>query len=124
MIDFENGDVIKLHRIDNEDVSEHVLELFIDGERLIGAYKTMRDSVVFTNKRVIAVNVQGTTGKKTDYLSLPYSKITAYSVETSGVIDIDSELELYFSGLGQVAFEFTGTSDVREICRVISEFIL
>ena len=67
--------------------------LLINGEEIIGAYKAMRDYCVFTNKRVIAVNVQGMTGKKKDFTSLPYSKVSAYSIETAGVFDLDSELE-------------------------------
>jgi hypothetical protein len=56
--------------------------------------------------------------------SLPYSKIQAYSVETAGVFDIDSELELWFSGLGKVKLEFVSHADVPAICRMISEFVL
>jgi len=39
---------------------------------VIDAYKAMRDGVVFTTKRIIAVNVQGITGSKKDFTSLPY----------------------------------------------------
>ena len=56
--------------------------------------------------------------------SLPYSKIQAYSVETAGVFDIDSELELWFGGLGKVKLEFVSRTDVPAICRMISEFVL
>lgn len=84
----------------------------------------MRDFVVFTNKRIITVNVQGLTGKKVDYTSLPYSKITAYSIETAGTFDLDSELELWFSGLGKVKLEFKGNVDIKEINRVISNHCL
>ena len=76
--------------------------MLINGEQVLSAYQTIRDFVVFTNKRVISVNVQGMTGKKKDYTSLPYSKISAFSVETLGVFDLDSELEMYFSGLGKM----------------------
>ncbi|WP_244663289.1 PH domain-containing protein [Vibrio harveyi] len=59
----------------------------IDGESIFAGFKTVRDQVVFTNKRVIAANVQGITGSKVDYTSLPYSKINAFSIETSGTLD-------------------------------------
>lgn len=72
----------------------------------------------------IAVNIQGLTGKKKDYTSLPYSKISVFSVETAGVFDLDSELEMYFSGLGKVRFEFTDASDVVEIGKVIEMYAL
>ena len=122
MIDFKNGSFLKLRKSDG--AADAVTQLLIPGEHIIGSYKSIRDSVTFTNKRVIAVNVQGMTGKKKDYTSLPYSKIQAFSVETAGVLDLDSELELWFSGLGIVKFEFTGASDIVGIGQAIGEFIL
>ena len=123
MIDFQNGSVFKLKKTDNS-VAKDVTALFVQGEDIISCYKSVRDYVVFTNKRVIAVNVQGVTGKKKDFTSLPYSKIQAFSVETSGVLDLDSELEMYFSGLGKVKFEFSGASDIVQIGKTIGTFIL
>ncbi len=101
-----------------------VKDLLISGEEIIGSYVAMRDRVVFTNKRIISCNVQGMTGKKVDYTSIPYSKIQTYSVETSGVFDLDAELELWLSGVGKVKFELSGGTDIKELCRIISEFIL
>jgi len=118
MIDFENKSVFKLK--ENFDYGSKVADLLIEGERIVGAYKSMRDGVVFTDRRLIAVNVQGLTGSKVDYTTLPYSNVVAFSVETSGTFDIDSELELYFSALGRVRFEFTGKTNVVEIAKLIS----
>jgi hypothetical protein len=99
-------------------------DFLIGGEEVIGAYQSVRDGVVFTNKRIIAINIQGLTGKKKDFTSIPYSKITTFSLETAGFFDLDSELEIYLSGVGKVKFQFTDATDVKEICRVISEFAL
>ena len=123
MIDFKNGTFVKLKKTGN-DVAKDVAQLYVAGEQTVSCYKGMRDYVVFTNKRIFSVNVQGMTGKKKDFTSLPYSKIQAFSVETAGVLDMDSELELYFSGLGMVKFEFSGASDVVQIGRIIGEYVL
>ena len=123
MIDFKNGSYIKLSKTNN-DAAKDVLPLFVPGEEIIGTYKALRDYVVFTNKRIIAVNVQGMTGKKKDFTNMPYSKIQVFSIETAGVLDLDSELEVYFSGLGLVKFEFSGNSDIVAIGRQISGAIL
>ena len=61
-------------------------------QQIIDTFKGVRDGVVFTNKIIISINVQGLTGTKKDFSSLPYSKIQAFSVETAGVFDLDSEL--------------------------------
>ena len=124
MIDFENGSVFKLRRTGSLHNEKLISPLFVTGEEFIGEYQSVRDFVVFTNKRVIAVNVQGVTGKKKDFTILPYSKIQLFSIETSGVLDIDSELELYFSSVGKIIFEFTGGSDIVRIGQAISEYIL
>ena len=124
MIDFTNSAYVKMKQIDPSGVLSEIEPLMVKGENVIGAYKAMRDYCVFTDKRVIAVNVQGMTGKKKDFTSLPYSKISAFSVETSGVLDMDSELEMYFSGLGKVKFEFTGRSDIVQIGQIIGSYAL
>ncbi|WP_425137062.1 PH domain-containing protein, partial [Enterococcus faecalis] len=57
MIDFNNKGFFKLKQ--NNEYAERVSALLLDGEEVIDAYKAMRDGVVFTTKRIIAVNVQG-----------------------------------------------------------------
>ncbi len=76
--------------------------------------------VVFTNRRVICVNVQGMTGLKKDFTSIPYSSIQMFSVETAGPMDIDSELVLFLAGIGKITFEFSGFSNVVAIGQAIS----
>lgn len=124
MIDFKNSSYLKLKQIDKTKGGELVEMLLTDGEQVISAYKTVRDSVVFTNKRAIAVNIQGATGKKRDFTSLPYSKVSAFSVETSGVFDLDNELQLWFSGMGKVIFEFSGRSDILAIGKLVASHAL
>ena len=124
MIDFENGSLFKLSPVDPESQMGRVAPLLIEGEYVVAAFKAIRDAVVFTNKRVIAMNVQGITGKKVDFTSLPYSKIQAYSIETAGTFDLDCELDLFYSGIGKIRFELRGGCDIRELCRVISTYVL
>lgn len=124
MIDFQNASFMKLKPVPDSDFSEMIVPMLIGGESILSSYRGMRDGVVFTNKRIIAINVQGMTGKKKDFTSLPYSKIQSFSVETAGVFDMDSELELWFSGMGKVKFEFVSKANVSEICKMISEKVL
>lgn len=93
MIDFNNGAFFKLK--ENNEYASRISALLVEREKVIGAFKALRDGVFFMNKRLIAVNVQGITGSKKDYTSLPYSKIAAFSVETAGSFDLDSELDLW-----------------------------
>lgn len=124
MIDFQNATFLKLKAVSASNFEAMIKPFFVDDEQIIGTFQGLRDGVVFTTKRIIAINVQGITGKKKDYSSLPYSKIQAFSVETAGVLDLDSELELWFSGLGKVKFDFNNQVDIAGICKVISQFVL
>jgi len=101
MIDFKTG-TFKLSPISNEQMMPPIKSFLLDDEEVLSAFKTVRDQLVFTDKRIIAANVQGITGKKVDYTSIPYSKIQTFSVETAGVLDRDCELEIYISGLGKL----------------------
>lgn len=124
MIDFNNASVFKLSPCNPNDVSGDLSPLFVPDEELIASFKGARDYVVFTNKRLIAVNVQGLTGKKRDFTSLPYSKIQAFSVETAGTFDLDAELDMWFSGLGKIRLEFKGKVDVRALSQLIASYVL
>lgn len=123
MIDFKNPEFLKLKSVPGAFNSE-LAPLLVNGEEIVACYKSIRDGVAFTNKRIFVINIQGMTGKKKDITSLPYSKIQAFSTETAGVFDLDSELELWFSGLGKVKLEFTGNTNIAEICKMISTYTL
>lgn len=123
MIDFKNPEYIKLKQANGAFDSE-LSPLLVNGETIVASYKGIRDGVAFTNKRIFIVNIQGMTGKKKDITSLPYSKIQAFSTETAGVFDLDSELEMWFSGLGKVKLEFSGSTNIASICKMISDYVL
>lgn len=120
MIDFQNGALLRLSPCHPQDVAPEIVPLLIQGETILAAFRTVRDFVVFTTKRLITVNVQGMTGKKRDYTSLPYARVQAFSVETAGTFDLDSELDLWFSGLGRVRLEFKGSVDIRQLAQVVA----
>ena len=120
MIDFNNATFVKLNRADPATLHAQVAPLLLEGEDLLLAAKGIRDYVVFTNKRIIVVNVQGMTGKKQDFTSLPYARIQAFSVETAGTLDRDCELDLWLSGLGRVRLEFGNTVDIHYVARLVA----
>lgn len=124
MIDFNNKSIIKLKPMKMEEGEKIVREILIKNEIITAAFTSMRDKLVFTDKRIISINVQGISGKKIDYTSIPYSKIQIYSVETAGFLDLDAELDVTISGLGTIRFELTDTSNIKEICQKISEKVL
>jgi len=124
MIDFQNADFFKLMSVDNSAYAGLVSNILVDGEEIVSSFKGVRDGVVFTNRRVIAINVQGVTGKKKALTSLPYRRIQTFSFETAGIVDLDVEMQMWLSGLGKVRFEFLRGANVEEIAKMISAEIL
>ena len=124
MIDFNNASFVKLRPVNDNAFEKMVAPILVDNEEIVRSFQSIRDGVVFTNLRIITINIQGITGKKKDFTSLPYSKIQAFSVETAGAFDLDSELELWFSGMGRIKLEFIGATDVASLCKLISKKVL
>ena len=122
-IDFKNASFFKLKETNLTEAKELVLPILLDGEEIFNAFRGIRDYVLFTDKRIISVNVQGVTGTKKDFTSLPYSHIQSFSVETAGKLDLDSELTLYFS-FGTVKFEFKSSFDIKSFSKFIGNYIL
>lgn len=89
-------------QVDTQEVAEELAPILgessLVAEEVIVAYKLVRDMIVFTNKRFMFIDKQGMTGKKVDYLSIPYKSITQFKVETAGHFDTDCELKIWISG--------------------------
>lgn len=84
--------------INLESIKGEFSTLLCSGEHIDKAYKIIRDKWVFTNKRLIIQDIQGITGKKKEYLSIPYHSVDFYSIETAGTFDTDAELKLWIKG--------------------------
>ena len=124
MIDFKNPTFVKLKETSPDSVMPTIQPLLMQDENIVSAFQGTRDFIVFTNRRIMSCNVQGLTGKKKDITSLPYGRIQAFSVETAGTLDRDSELELWFSGVGSVKFEFSGNVNIAAIGQIIGFYVL
>ena len=120
----EDANFLNLKEIAQKQVKSEVNNMLVTGENIIQCFQTVRDQVVFTDKRVIVVNVQGITGKKTSYFSYPYSKVLYFGIETAGVLDIDSELIMTFANGTVLQFYFRSKVDIKGICSNIPLYIL
>ena len=125
-VNFNRESVWDLRPIPVRDVRDEVLGLLLEDEEINSAFKTVRDQLVFTNKRIIAIDVQGITGRRESFSSMPYSKVQFFSIQTPGFAELvpDSELFLMFSNGFTAKFEFKGNVDIGAIGRMISEYVL
>jgi len=60
----------------SEKLSEKYSRLLTESETVELGFKLLRDTFMFTNKRLILIDVQGLTGSKVQYKSLPYKHIS------------------------------------------------
>ncbi|UHD47812.1 PH domain-containing protein [Aureimonas altamirensis] len=111
--------------VDPAKLAKHMDGVLIEGETVRMAYRVIRDFFVFTQKRLILVDVQGMTGSKVDYTSIPYRAITRFSVETAGTFDLDAELKVWVSGSDRpIAKTLKKGTDVRGIQRALAQGVL
>ena len=90
-------------------------------EEVLLSYKSVRDRLIVTNKKLLIIDVQGVTGRKKEYMVLPYSKLTGFSCESSGTFDMDAELKVWASAINQVEFQFLKGTDIRPLAKVLNE---
>ncbi|WP_125708087.1 PH domain-containing protein [Companilactobacillus zhongbaensis] len=111
---------------DKDSTENNLSKILIDGESVQLSYKLIRDKFVFTNKRLIIINVQGLSGSKTSYRSIPYRSISRFSIETTGTFDIDAELKIWISGQVEPSesYKFSGDNHIYDIQRALATAIL
>lgn len=104
-------------------IPEDVNQLLVPGETPVAAYKTFRDSAIFTSQRLIVRDAQGLRGKKVEIYSLPYSSITMWSSENAGTLDLSAELELW-TRAGRIKIDLDRSIDVRRLDMLITHCVL
>ena len=80
-------------------VRDRYNELFVKNETVELAFSLVRDVIVLTDLRYLEIDVQGPTGTRIQYFSLPYSKVTSFAVESAGLFDLDAELKIWALGV-------------------------
>ena len=101
-------------------------QLLIDGEEIEIGFKLIRDTFIFTNKRLILVDVQGMTGNKVEYKSILYKSISRFSVETAGTFDLDAELKIWISSelVPSIKKQFNKSVNVYDVQKVLASHVL
>lgn len=111
--------------IENETLQSKYSQLLTEGEVIEIGFSVFRDTFIFTSHRLILVDVQGMTGKKIEYLSIPYGKITKFSVETAGHFDSDAELKMWL-GSDPIPLEkkFNKKVNIYDVQKVLANYTL
>jgi hypothetical protein len=112
--------------VSQEDLLKKYGQLLIDNEEIEMGFKLIRDTFIFTNKRLILVDVQGLTGSKMEYKSIAYKSITRFSIETAGTFDLDAELKIWVSSELQpsIVKQFNKSVNVYDVQKVLAYHVL
>ena len=111
--------------VDARGIERDLEAIVVEGERVVKAFRIIRDMFVFTEKRLILIDKQGITGKKAEYHSIPYKSISHFSVETAGTFDLDAEMKIYISGnMNPIQREFRRGSNITDVQKTLAAFIL
>ena len=111
--------------VDGDKLQKELADVLVVGESVDSAYKVLRDTFVFTNKRLILIDRQGITGKKVEYLSVPYKSMVSFAVETAGTFDMDSELKIWISGQSApLQKTFSKGSNIVKVQQSLAKFLL
>lgn len=125
-MEFRDKPMQNLVRIKEKDVCKNVQAMLLEGETIVGAYKTVRDQAVFTSHRIFMVDMQGVTGTRQEIFILPYRKVQHFGIQTAGFGDPlqTSELTLCFADEHEAKFGFIGQEELLAVARAISRCIL
>ncbi|MFD2530490.1 MULTISPECIES: PH domain-containing protein [Polaribacter] len=112
--------------ISTEKLTDKYQQLLVDNEQIELGFKLLRDTFMFTNKRLILVDIQGITGSKVEYKSLPYKSISRFSLETSGTFDLDAELKIWISSenIPSVSKKFNKSINVYEVQKYLASKVM
>jgi len=112
--------------VSQEELIKKYNQLLIDNESIELGFKLIRDTFIFTTKRLILVDKQGITGSKTEYKSISYKSISRFSVETNGTFDLDAELKIWVSSELEPSIrkQFNKSVNVYDVQRVLASYVL
>ncbi len=112
--------------VSQEELIKKYNQLLIEGETIELGFKLIRDTFIFTNKRLILVDKQGITGSKTEYKSISYKSISRFSIETNGTFDLDAELKIWVSSELEPSIrkQFNKSVNVYEVQQVLASHVL
>jgi hypothetical protein len=112
--------------VKKEDLLQDYSNLLIEGESIEIGFKLIRDTFIFTSKRLILIDKQGLTGSKIEYKSISYKSISRFSVESTGTFDLDAELKIWVSSEQEPSIrkQFSKSVNVYDVQKILATYVL
>ncbi|BDB52893.1 PH domain-containing protein [Flavobacterium ammonificans] len=112
--------------VDQESLMNDYGKLLIEGESIELGFKLIRDTFIFTSKRLILIEKQGITGSKIEYKSIVYKSISRFSIETAGTFDLEAELKIWVSSEvnPSIVKQFNKSVNVYDVQNILAFHVL
>jgi hypothetical protein len=112
--------------VSQDELTKKYGQLLTDSEEIELGFKLLRDTFIFTNKRMILVDVQGVTESKIEYKSITYKSISRFSIETAGTFDLDAELKIWISSEvnPSIRKQFNKSVNVYDVQKILAHHVL
>lgn len=120
---FEESPLLKLSPAEAHELT-WLEPLLISSEKPLLCFKSARDGVCFSSKRLLLYNSKGLSGKSTSVATIPYESITSYVMSGGGLVDTDIELTLYVREAGKCTLSIVRDFSDTLIHQLLSRALL
>ncbi|MFV0559508.1 MAG: PH domain-containing protein [Enterococcus sp.] len=117
-----------------EELTQAYGEYLFENEEITMGYQLVRDTLIFTNHRILFIDKQDLTGKKTSFHSIHLDSVIEVDMETAGVGVDDSQLTItYLTNVNQRSndekhashtFEFPKKTDILPLYRYLGSMTI
>ena len=107
---------------EKEDIKK-MSALLLKDEVVLQTFRSGRDGLIITDRRLVILSVPGAMTKKEIIQSVPYAKVLTFSMETPGFLDVKNYLEFSLANK-TLRFELVGKFDVVKLYKKLAELLL
>ncbi|WKK73809.1 PH domain-containing protein [Marivirga salinae] len=112
--------------LENSKIADEYERLLLQDEQIEVGFKLNEDTFIFTNMRLVLEDVKKGDDRGIEYLSLPYSKISNFSIQTKKSFNSKATLKIWLNEQNEpkVEKEFSKSVDVYEVQKILAGHVL
>jgi hypothetical protein len=112
--------------LENSKIAKDFGRLFLENEEIQVGFKLNEDTFIFTSRRLVLVDLKRGDDNVINYLSIPYARISNFSIEVKKVFGSKANLKIWMNGESEpkIDKEFNKSVDVYEVQKILAEYVL
>lgn len=108
-----------LTEVKKEDGADLCGPLLSYDEEVILSYKSIKDRVFFTSKRIVIISIDDQPEERKEYFFVFYSRVSAFAIETNNNFGTDTRVKLWIPGLDTISLSFANGNECIQIAELI-----